>query len=236
MIAKAVPDSWPLPAGLEAVSFDVGGTLIEPWPSVGHVYGQVAREAGFEVDPERITAQFFEAWRERQSFGYSRAEWHELVRHALAGTAEVGPELFEAIYDRFARPEHWHIYDDVRPTLNGLRRKGLRLVAVSNWDERLRPLLGELGLLDAFDAVVVSGEVGVHKPDPGIFQEAGRRLGVSPSAILHVGDSAREDRDGARAAGWAAVRLRRPPARLEAVDEIDTLTRLLEGEPRKIRR
>jgi putative hydrolase of the HAD superfamily len=217
---------WQWPPGLQAVAFDVGGTLIEPWPSVGHVYAAVAREAGFDADPEQITVRFREAWRERKSFGYTRTEWHAVVRHSFQDFAEVGHELFDAIYERFTRPTHWHIFEDVRPALARLRASGLKLAAISNWDERLRPMLGSLGLLDAFDTVVVSGEVGIHKPDPGIFLHAAQQLGLAPSAILHIGDSTREDFEGARAAGLHALRLRRPPAACEWPYDLETLDRL----------
>ena len=83
---------------------------------------------------------------------------------------------------------------------------------VSNWDERLPPLLDDLGLGRRFDAVVYSAAVGVEKPDPRIFLHALERLGVEPEDAVHVGDSAREDVEGALAAGMEALHLVRPGA------------------------
>ena len=51
-----------------AITFDVGGTLIEPWPSVGHAYAEVAARHGVHVAPEEITQRFVEAWRQRGEF------------------------------------------------------------------------------------------------------------------------------------------------------------------------
>ncbi|HBP57901.1 MAG TPA: HAD family hydrolase, partial [Verrucomicrobiales bacterium] len=47
------------PFALEAVLFDVGGTLMEPWPSIGHVYAEVAEGSGWKIlDVERLNHQF----------------------------------------------------------------------------------------------------------------------------------------------------------------------------------
>src|SRR5687767_15045116 len=64
----------------KAITFDAGGTLIEPWPSVGAVYAEVAREFGIECSAERLTAQFVASWSGRTGFRYTREEWAEVVR------------------------------------------------------------------------------------------------------------------------------------------------------------
>jgi putative hydrolase of the HAD superfamily len=78
---------------------------------------------------------------------------------------------------------------------------------VSNSDGRAAAALAAAGLLDAFEFVIDSGEVGVEKPDPRIFQIALDRLGVSPAAALYVGDLYEVDVVGARAAGLDVVLL-----------------------------
>ena len=85
--------------------------------------------------------------------------------------------------------------------LAGLRRLGLRLAVVSNSNGTLRAKLARLGLDASFDLMIDSCEVGVEKPDPGIFTLALERLGVSAGAALHVGDFYHIDVVGARAAG-----------------------------------
>jgi putative hydrolase of the HAD superfamily len=96
--------------------------------------------------------------------------------------------------------------------LQRLKNCGLKLAVVSNWDERLRPLLRALELDHYFDVIIVSRELGCHKPDAKIFEMAAAQLGIPAEAILHVGDSAIEDFDGARKAGFRAVLLRRGQA------------------------
>ena len=213
-------------AEIQAVTFDVGGTLIEPWPSVGHVYAEVAAKHGdHHFDPEILNRQFAAAWRAKANFDYSRAAWSELVTKTFCPPGQGGFEInfFDQLYERFAHREAWTIYCDVIPALELLRERGLKLAVISNWDERLRPLLGELGLDGYFQFLAISSEIGFHKPSPVIFQEAIRTLGVAPHRTLHIGDSFREDCEGSTQAGLRALLLNRNGQRV-CNGEISSLT------------
>src|SRR5207249_4810939 len=105
----------------------------------------------------------------------------------------------------FAEAEAWRIYDDVLPALDALASKGIPLAVISNWDERLRPLLRQFRLQRYFNTLIVSCEVGSTKPSPVIFEHASKRIGIAPEQILHVGDSLAEDVAGAKAADFRAV-------------------------------
>jgi putative hydrolase of the HAD superfamily len=197
------------PASIRAVTFDVGGTLIEPWPSVGHVYAEVAAQFGVRaIAPEQLTANFIRVWRAQTHFDYRRESWFALVRETFA-PVEPPPEFFPAVYDRFAAPDVWHVYEDVIPTLTGLRDCGLKLGIISNWDARLRPLLGRLGLEQFFDRQIISCEVGATKPDARLFQQAAAELAVAPDELLHVGDHHEFDVLGAQRAGASGLQLER---------------------------
>jgi putative hydrolase of the HAD superfamily len=200
------------PGRIKAITFDVGGTLIDPWPSVGAVYASVAKDFGIECCPDTLTNQFIHSWGLRERFGYTRSEWREVVRHSFHGQAEISEELFTAIYDHFAESKAWLIYEDVIPTLQRLEEAGFVLAAISNWDDRLIPLLEKLGLRPYFKEIVVSATVGAHKPDRLIFEHCAKRISFQPDEILHVGDSAREDIEGAMSAGFSALRIRRAGA------------------------
>lgn len=213
-------------ADIQAVTFDVGGTLIEPWPSVGHVYAEVAAKHGdHHFDPEILNRQFAAAWRAKVNFDYSRAAWAELVAKTFCPLEEGCLEInfFDQLYDRFAHREAWTVYSDVIPALEVLSERGLKLAVVSNWDERLRALLGELGLDGYFQFLAISSEIGFHKPSPVIFQEAIRRLGVAPNRTLHIGDSFREDCEGSTQAGLRALLLNRNGQRV-CNEEVSSLT------------
>jgi len=194
-----------------AVTFDVGGTLIEPWPSVGHVYAGVASRFGVkDLAPGRLTENFIGAWKAQTHFDYSRDSWFAVVRETFAPLqVELPPEFFPAVYDRFAEPDVWRIYDDVLPTLQSLRERGLKLGIISNWDQRLRPLLSRLGLQPFFDSQVISCEIGATKPDARLFQKAAAELAVTTAELLHVGDHHQFDLVGARQAGASALQIER---------------------------
>jgi putative hydrolase of the HAD superfamily len=207
-----IPAVTPL-LGIRAVSFDVGGTLIEPFPSVGAVYAAVARKAGLTgFTPESLDARFTAAWRAKVRFDYSREAWANLVAAAFGGPPErfgVGSPLFAQIYDRFTQADAWRVFEDVRPILQQLRRAGLKLAIISNWDDRLRPLLRNLQLDQFFPVFEVSAESGIQKPAAGIFERAIAKLGLPSGEVLHVGDSELEDAAGARQAKLKGVLLRR---------------------------
>jgi putative hydrolase of the HAD superfamily len=199
-------------AQIRAVTFDVGGTLIEPWPSVGHVYAEVAARHGLKAfSPEQLNARFKDAWRSRERFDYTRQDWAELMDEVFGSPVATAAEgsFFAELYERFAQPDAWHVFDDVVPTLDALASRGIRLGVISNWDERLRGLLSRLNLDRHFEALAISCEVGFPKPSRAIFQQAAADLDLRASAILHVGDSLELDVEGAKAAGFHALQIHR---------------------------
>jgi putative hydrolase of the HAD superfamily len=81
-----------------------------------------------------------------------------------------------------------------------------------------RKLLAEL-----FDAIVISAEVGLHKPQPEIYRLAAQRLEVDPSQCIFV-DDLKENCEGAEAVGMTAVRHRNPAETIARLDELTGLS------------
>ncbi|VDO79359.1 unnamed protein product [Heligmosomoides polygyrus] len=87
-----------------------------------------------------------------------------------------------------------------------LRDRGLGVAVVSNFDARLSGILRGLDLLPLFDLVVTSGEVGVEKPNPVIFERVVRHYRLSgASRLLHVGDHLLKDYEAAKDFGASAI-------------------------------
>ena len=196
----------------KAVSFDVGGTLIVPSPSVGVVYARVAARLGLgEFDPGQLDLGFRSTFQARILVGYTLDEWREVVRRTFEPVTPHAddPTLFEALWNEFLKPEVWRVFDEVVPVLEHLRLSGVRLAVTSNWDCRLATTLKNLDLEQYFEVILASTEVGSPKPDAAVFNETARRLRLEPSEILHVGDSRREDFEGAKTAGYQVVLLDR---------------------------
>ena len=194
----------------KAITFDVGGTLIEPWPSVGEVYAEVATQHGASnLDVTVLNRRFASAWKAHPKFNYMIEDWSAIVDQTFAGliTEKPSKTFFPDLYQRFAQANAWRIYDEVPQTLTTLKGQGIRLGIVSNWDDRLRPLLNSLGLAGHFETIAVSCEVGASKPSPKPFEVAVKAFNLAPSEILHVGDSFEMDVAGARGAGLQAIQI-----------------------------
>jgi putative hydrolase of the HAD superfamily len=196
------------PLAVEAVLFDVGGTLIKPWPSIGHIYAEVAEDSGWKsLDIDRLNQQFAEAWKAKADFHYSPEHWEDMVIDTYKGlvSAEDCKAFFPKLYERFEAPDVWEIYDDVLPALDDLASRGFSLGIVSNWDTRLKPLLKHLKLDGFFDVVSVSCDIGFTKPSPVIFEHTIGKFGLPPERMLHVGDLVDEDVKGAQGAGMHSL-------------------------------
>jgi len=206
----------------KAVFFDAGGTLLQVKPSMGEVYCREAARFGLSLDPESLARAFAEVWRARldaagldspfyASDESERAWWRDLVWDVLEiarkGTPTTGQfeGYFDHLFALFARPDVWHVYEDVKPALDVLRAMGIRCAVVSNWDSRLPRLLESLGLYSRLEFVLTSAEAGRRKPDPLIFHQAVSRTGLAAAEILYVGDSVEDDVAGARGAGLMPV-------------------------------
>ena len=198
---------------------------------MGHVYAEVAARHGHQqLSPGVLNQNFKTAWQRFEHFRHTTDDWSALVDATFAGLIEPLPSrtFFPELYHRFCEPDAWHVFDDVRPTLDALKSRGLALGIISNWDDRLRPLLRRLKLDSYFDAVIVSCEVGAQKPAPRIFEAACQAIHSTAATSLHVGDSREMDYRGARKAGLQARWLRRGaqtrrPESILSLGELDKL-------------
>jgi hypothetical protein len=87
---------------IEAVTLDVGGTLIEVWPSVGHVYAEVAARHGVKgLAAGLLNRRFAAAWRAAKQFHHSRSGWARLVDATFHGLTDRPPSrsFFSELYD-----------------------------------------------------------------------------------------------------------------------------------------
>lgn len=196
---------------LDAVFLDAGGVLINPnWARVSEA---LARH-GVQVDAARLGAAEAHAKHEMDTAERIRTTndrsrgweyFHLVLTHAGVPRSTATDEALAELYDYHERHNLWEsVPEEVPGALAALKRLGLRLVVVSNSNGTLRTHLTRMGLASAFDLMVDSTEVGVEKPDTGIFTLTVQRLGVAPGAVLHVGDFFHIDVVGARAAGLHA--------------------------------
>ncbi len=209
---------WPI----EVLTFDVTDTLMHS-PKAADIYCQVLDRHGLTVQVEDLRREMAWVWKEFSCSTDPRCDrfsrhpkgakgwWQDYLARVCQrlGTAPPSPFAGAELFDRFAHAEAWEVYDDVLPTLRSLRRRGLRLAVISNWDHRLPELLDRLGLLSFFEVVVYSADTGVEKPHCKMFHRCLEELGVEADRAMHLGDQALEDIEGALAVGMRALRVDR---------------------------
>lgn len=211
------------PGRPEIIFFDAAGTLFRVREGVGVVYSRLAAEHGVALAPDQLQTAFARAFTtmppmiapphesEAELHTCERQWWRALVRRVFAQQEfQRGFDaFFDEVFEYFRAAEAWRIFNDVRPALDMLRAQGRRMAIISNFDSRLDDLLASLELAHYFEAVHLSTRIGAAKPDPRIFTHALQFHQVAPQHALHIGDSLREDIEGATAAGIAAVLLNR---------------------------
>jgi putative hydrolase of the HAD superfamily len=193
-----------------ALLVDFGGVLTTSvWDSFDafcreHGLEQGAVKALFRDDPAAVADL-----RELETGRIPEAEFERRFAERLG--LEEASDLIDSMF-RGMLPEPIMV-----EAVGAARRAGVRTGLISNsWstDHYDRALLAE-----QFDDVVISGEVGVHKPEPEIYLLACERLRVEPSACVFV-DDLRENCTAAEAVGMMAI-LHRDPER--TVAEIERL-------------
>ena len=197
---------------IRLLTVDAAGTLVRPWPSVGAVYGRTAREHGIEVSDEEVNTKFYKTFGRLQTCkqtneGEESEFWRQVVTQTFrpfAGNKNLDP-LFEELWNLFAKGECWKLAEKAESTLNTLRERGYELAVLSNNDARLRSVLADLKIDQAFDHLFISSEMGCEKPELEIFRKVEQTMDRKPNEILHLGDSHSRDFLGARKAGWSAL-------------------------------
>jgi putative hydrolase of the HAD superfamily len=219
---------------IRALLLDAMGTLLTFEPPAPHLRTALRERLGAEVSEEAASAAI------RAEIAYYRAHLHEgrdeaglaALRRASAeamraplGLEDAGGEqLTAALLDAL----RFRAFPEVPGALRAFRAAGARLVVVSNWDVSLHERLEETGLAPLVDGAVASAELGAAKPDPAIFARGLQIAGVEAADAVHVGDSVREDVEGALGAGIAPVLLVRggaaqAPAGVRVLRALDEL-------------
>jgi putative hydrolase of the HAD superfamily len=229
----------------EAVLLDALGTLLALEPPAPRLQKVLLSGFGVSVsdrDAERAMAaeiayyrSHFDEGRDDATVAALRRRCAQAMWAALPIDARAGLDSDELV-SVLLQSLVFSVFDDVRPALDALRGRDLRLVVVSNWDVSLVDVLERVGLATRFDGIVTSSEVGARKPAVAIFQRALGLASITPDRAVHVGDNLVEDVEGARAAGIDAVLLRRDghggPPGVRTVRSLTALGSAIEGLPR----
>ena len=203
-----------------AVLFDFSGTLFHVESAHDALVGALGPEFAHwaptlhrlgaingSLEPGELPDDLVDAWRNRDL----SAAAHRAAYSGLSRYAGLTDEQAEKVYVRGIGPDAWAPYPDTVEVLTRLRAAGVPVAVVSNTGWDLRPVFAHYRVLDLVDAMVLSYEHEVEKPDPEIFRLACRELGVAPADALMVGDNPVADA-GAIAVGSRFVLVPADPA------------------------
>ncbi len=184
-----------MPDALTAVIFDLDG-VIRDWNDDA----MSDLEAAFGIEPGAILALGFgpELGPAATTGRLTYREWMDEIRRRIL--AEYGDGVTGAL-------DEWEanvgmVDTEMLAVLRAVRRH-CTAVVLSNGTTRLRRDLHALDLIDEFDVIFNTAEIGIAKPDPAVFHHVLGELGASTEQVVFI-DDLLENVDGARAAGLRA--------------------------------
>ncbi len=220
---------------LRGIVFDLDGTLLDhdgaELAALAKLYPSLS--SGESASRKWLDfPDFAAAWHDAAERGWQRYVAGELtfseqrtwrVEQVLAMQQNSGvdsqPLTEQEVLDIFARyltlyEDSWKLYPDVLPCLQALSAYPLGLITNGDGSQQ-RQKLQQTGIADYFSSVVISGDIGVAKPQREIFDRSAEELQLSPSELLFIGDNPHADVGGALQAGWHCVWLNRTCAKQE---------------------
>ncbi|XP_076664852.1 rhythmically expressed gene 2 protein [Andrena cerasifolii] len=222
------------------ITFDVTGTLL--MTKLEEHYVAIGSQHGLSVDPRKLARSFKHNFhrlsKEHPVYGKHTGIgwenwWRQIVHNVFkdqhdyisdATLDKVATSLIEC----YGTSTCWHKYPGTIELLEYLRKRGLILGVISNFDERLEAVLVDTRIRFYFSFVLTSYEFGVEKPDTSIFGEALRltkerhSIDITPQEAIHIGDSFSHDYVGAKNAKWNALLIKRDndaPSKKEVPNE-----------------
>jgi haloacid dehalogenase superfamily, subfamily IA, variant 3 with third motif having DD or ED len=185
-----------------AIIFDLGGVLLDWNPR--YLYRKI-----FNGDEDKV--EFFlkeicpQSWNMYQDTGYPTAK---AIEERCLLFPQYSAEI-HAYYERYLETVKGEIAGTVA-ILGELREAGYTLCALSNWSaETFGRVRGDYPFLKWFDQMVISGEVGLAKPDKAIFMLAAQRVGRAPADCLFI-DDLQVNIDAAREYGFQTIQFTSP--------------------------
>lgn len=211
---------------IQAVFFDLDETLLDDdrcmREAVARVCGTICARHP-QVDPGPLEDAYITMAKEIWTGSGS-------VPQASGSTASVGSEIRLEVWSRALakcglpirrlareavelygreRQAGYRLFPEVLEVLDALRRRFILGLITNGPGDVQREKLRLTGIEPLLQVTTISGELGVGKPEPGIFLAALEQARVGPEKAAHVGDSLASDVAGAKAAGMYAVWINR---------------------------
>lgn len=188
---------------IKTVIFDMYETLITLYNSPNYFGPHMAEDAGIPVE------KFKEIWspmEDDRSIGKISLE--EIITLILEKNNCYSKELLEKLVEKrvWAKAECFkHLNPEIIPMLESLKRKNVKIGLISNCFSEEARLIRESILYSFFDAVMLSYEQGVKKPNEEIYRRCMKELHVTPEECLYIGDGGSSELEAADKLGMKAL-------------------------------
>ncbi|MGD9183271.1 MAG: HAD family hydrolase [Desulfobacterales bacterium] len=205
---------------IQGILFDLYGTLLvygnmkKAWTDWLSTFYHLLRQQGLNISKETFSKEcdgFFSADEPVAGEDQLTALERRIKFLCESLNLQLGKKELPHIADTIAEAWQNHITIDPEtiPVLTALKRnKTIGLVSNFDHPPHVRDILANYTLDPFFDTIVISGDVGVKKPNPAIFSFALEQTGLSKNEVIYVGDTD-EDVAGAMAAGIRPILLSR---------------------------
>jgi putative hydrolase of the HAD superfamily len=205
---------------IKGVFFDLYGTLLmygdlaTAWSEWQRAFYECLQDCGLKLSEESFAVYCDDFFERPEPQGHDE-HLTVLERRIKALGMALGLALSNEDLEKtaVAIANAWQQYVSLDPdalsVLHALKsQKSLALISNFDHPPYVHSLLSALGLTEFFESIVISGDVGVKKPDPRIFSFALQQTQLQPHEVVYVGDSS-VDVQGAQAAGMCPIRIQR---------------------------
>lgn len=213
---------------IQAVLFDLDNTLVNRRKAFQGYAERFVDEfvvIGDSTNRTEIVESIIAA--DQDGYRKKRELYTELMTSLEMKSPVTADRLLEYWFSEFFK--HTVVMDGALELLEQLKLKQIKLGLITNGSVHSQnSKIDQVQLRSYFDAIIVSDEVQLKKPDPKIFELALERLGVSAASSIYVGDHPRNDITGAKSAGLGTVWIREIAEWDEALDKPDHMIKRLD--------
>ncbi len=186
-----------------AIIFDMFETLITHYNTPLYFGAQMAQDAGISVEYFRSIWRSMEA--ERTVGKLTLEQTLEIILRENTRDSEelikkIASKRIATCEDCFCR-----LHPEIIPMLIGLKEQGFLIGLISNCFSEEAEVIRRSELISYFDAVCLSYELGIKKPDEAIYRACTEQLGVLPTECIYVGDGGSNELEAAKAIGMEAI-------------------------------
>jgi len=199
---------------VKAIFFDLGDTLASTDPPYLHRIAQAMREAGLEISNNELEVEYIKAdyklfLKHKDRGGITPSEYRQwflpILYESLLSDRQVD-QFRREVRDAMSQIEFGRVaLPGAIELLDYLKAKGYILAIISNNDGRTEEKCDEVSIREFFDIILDSTNLDLIKPDSRIFEHALKKLGLSPSEAIHIGDMYGSDVMGGMNAGLDVV-------------------------------